>query len=140
MHRILVVLKAGDVYPSGVTRGLVYRDHFRSHRYDAEYVSWLSPTLMRLLERPPRWIAPLLRASGGAAWREEGCERRDSDVRLARIQGDRVQPVRCLGGTRASLRPPVEHPLTAGWHRRRSRLLAALPRRPLLDGSVLLTG
>jgi glycosyltransferase involved in cell wall biosynthesis len=56
--RILAVLEAGDVFPSGFIRSLIYRDHFARHGYDVEYRSRLYPPLRRFIEAPPGSFAP----------------------------------------------------------------------------------
>lgn len=56
VRRILIVLAAGDAYPSGFIRGLIYRDHFKRSGLDVRYVSRLYPPLIRLLDTPPRFL------------------------------------------------------------------------------------
>ena len=71
--RVLVVLQAGDLIPSGVVRGLIYRDLFASHGITARYVNWLSLTLMRLLEPRSRLAGLVLRL--GPGWLLAGLHR-----------------------------------------------------------------
>jgi glycosyltransferase involved in cell wall biosynthesis len=63
--RILVVLEAGDAYPSGFLRGLIYKDCFERDGFEVEYVNRLLRVLVGLLESPPRalsvWLALGLR-------------------------------------------------------------------------------
>lgn len=56
--RILVLLEGGDAYPSGIVRGLVYRDHFAAAGYDAVYLNRRLPALARLIHQPPRLLGP----------------------------------------------------------------------------------
>src|SRR5262245_64064515 len=48
VKRVLVVLEAGDAWPSGWVRGLVYRDSFMRRGYTVRYVSRLWPWPIRL--------------------------------------------------------------------------------------------
>lgn len=48
VKRILVVLEAGDAWPSGWVRALVYRDLFREKGYEVTYVSRRWAWLMRM--------------------------------------------------------------------------------------------
>ncbi|MFZ2492489.1 MAG: glycosyltransferase [Thermoanaerobaculia bacterium] len=57
--RILVLLEGGDAYPSGIVRGLVYREHFERAGYEAIYMNRRLPALARLIHRPPRLLGPL---------------------------------------------------------------------------------
>lgn len=50
-RRVLVVLEAGDAWPSGIVRGLIYRDLFEQYGFSAEYTSRLWPPLVRVIER-----------------------------------------------------------------------------------------
>lgn len=59
-RRVLVILEAGDAYPSGVIRGLIYRDFFRNARIDARYTSRQWVPLIRFLFSPPKALAPFL--------------------------------------------------------------------------------
>jgi glycosyltransferase involved in cell wall biosynthesis len=59
-RRILVILEAGDAYPSGFIRGLIYRDAFRAAGFDVTYVNRQPPVLTRLAERAPGSLAPAL--------------------------------------------------------------------------------
>jgi len=65
--RILAVLEAGDVYPSGVIRGLIYREYFARDGHEVRFISRLNVTFLRLMNARPRWLAILLRLPG--AWR-----------------------------------------------------------------------
>jgi len=56
VRRILIVLAAGDAYPSGFIRGLIYQDSFRRSGLDVRYVSRLYPPLIRFLDTPPRFL------------------------------------------------------------------------------------
>lgn len=57
--RLLVLLEGGNAYPSGVVRGLVYRQHLAAAGYDAVFMNRRMQTLARLIHRPPRLLAPL---------------------------------------------------------------------------------
>jgi glycosyltransferase involved in cell wall biosynthesis len=59
-NRILVVLEAGDAYPSGYLRGLIYRDHFAQSGIHADYVNRLDPRLIRIVDYPPAVLAPVM--------------------------------------------------------------------------------
>jgi glycosyltransferase involved in cell wall biosynthesis len=56
--RVLVVLEAGDAYPSGFLRGLIYKDCFEHDGFEVEYVSRLLPWLVRILDAPPQALSP----------------------------------------------------------------------------------
>lgn len=58
--RILALLEAGDVFPSGFIRSLIYRGHFARHGYEVEYRSRLHPGLRRFIELPTRSLAQLV--------------------------------------------------------------------------------
>jgi hypothetical protein len=60
-RRILVVLEAGDFYPSGFIRGGIYRDHFLRAGYEAQYVSRLPQWFLRMSSSPPPIVRKLLR-------------------------------------------------------------------------------
>ena len=64
-RRILIVLAAGDAYPSGFIRGLIYRDHFAKSGLDVKYVNRLYPPLIRLLDTPPRFLWRVMAAGLG---------------------------------------------------------------------------
>ncbi len=64
-RRVLAVLEAGDVYPSGFLRVLIYRDLFAHAGYAVRYTSRLWPALRRALEHPPAALSPFLR---GRPW------------------------------------------------------------------------
>jgi glycosyltransferase involved in cell wall biosynthesis len=59
--RILAILEAGDVYPSGVIRGLIYRDWFANDGDSVKFASRLHVPYLRLMNAPPRWLRMLLR-------------------------------------------------------------------------------
>ena len=59
------MLEAGDAYPSGVVRGLIYKDSFARHGYDVRFVSRLLPPLHRFLAAPPRALSVILASGGG---------------------------------------------------------------------------
>lgn len=86
VRRILIVLAAGDAYPSGFIRGLIYKDLFREHGLAVRYVNRLFPPLIRLLDAPPQ---PLWRvmAAGLAAllYRLAGAVAFFKEVVIARI-------------------------------------------------------
>src|SRR6266496_6308972 len=50
MTRLLVVLEAGDRWPSGVVRGTVYRDLFARHGFDATFKTRLPLRMMDWLD------------------------------------------------------------------------------------------
>ncbi len=58
------MLEAGDAYPSGFVRGLIYSDWFRRHGYHAKFVSRLVPSIRRICSAPPAYVAPVLAAGG----------------------------------------------------------------------------
>jgi glycosyltransferase involved in cell wall biosynthesis len=60
--RILIILEAGEVIPSGVVRGTIYRDYFRQNGFEIKYLSRTFPPLASLLMTPPRWLRPLMAA------------------------------------------------------------------------------
>lgn len=66
-RRLLVVLEAGAAYPSGFVRGLIFEPQWREAGYDVTYVSRLWPPLVRWLDAPPAWSAPVMAAGLGAA-------------------------------------------------------------------------
>jgi glycosyltransferase involved in cell wall biosynthesis len=65
MQNILIILEAGKAYPSGITRGLIYRDLLKINGYKYKYINRNSPFLLKIIIRPPwilgftnpRWIA-----------------------------------------------------------------------------------
>ena len=59
--KVLIVLEAGDAYPSGYLRGLIYRDHFAQAGFQVEYVSRLHPRLVRIVGFPSSWLIARLR-------------------------------------------------------------------------------
>jgi len=54
MPRILVVLEAGDRWPSGVVRGLAYRELFSKHGFSATFAVRQPLRMMDWVGRPPR--------------------------------------------------------------------------------------
>jgi glycosyltransferase involved in cell wall biosynthesis len=62
--RVLAVLDAGDRAPSGIVRGLIYKDLFREHGFDVEYMTRLPLKMMDLLDEPPRLLARVLQRPG----------------------------------------------------------------------------
>jgi glycosyltransferase involved in cell wall biosynthesis len=55
--RVLVVTEAGDAWPSGWVRALIYRDLFRKHDIHVDYIS-----------RQSHWLASLQQSSRGLAY------------------------------------------------------------------------
>ncbi|MGD8452870.1 MAG: glycosyltransferase family 4 protein [Phycisphaerae bacterium] len=55
MPRMLAVLEAGDRYPSGMVRGLIYADLLRVHGFQTTFTARLSPHWLRMVEEPPPW-------------------------------------------------------------------------------------
>lgn len=55
MMKILIIIEAGKIYPSGLVRGLIYKDLFKKYGYRYKYLNRNSPTLLNLAARPP-WI------------------------------------------------------------------------------------
>ena len=84
MKRILVVLEAGSRSPSGIVRGLVYRELLAAHGFSAEFLvrqpirlmEWMNnlPSVLRLIARRPWLKTPLVR------WRTKASERRILEV------------------------------------------------------------
>ena len=66
VRRILIVLAAGDAYPSGFIRGLIYKDYFRRSGLEVRYVNRLFPPLIRLMDTPPRFLWRVMTAGLGA--------------------------------------------------------------------------
>jgi glycosyltransferase involved in cell wall biosynthesis len=64
-QRVLIVLEAGQAYPSGFIRGLIYQDYFRRAGFETEYVNRLFPPLVQLLGTPSRFLRPILVAGLG---------------------------------------------------------------------------
>lgn len=62
--RILVILEAGDVYPSGFIRGLIYQDYFKRDGYEVEYINRLPASIVRLGEYPSRYLAHVMAVGG----------------------------------------------------------------------------
>jgi glycosyltransferase involved in cell wall biosynthesis len=63
--RILAILEAGDLYPSGTIRALIYREHFERAGIDARFAARLHVPTLRLINRPPRWLRVMLRFGYG---------------------------------------------------------------------------
>ncbi len=59
--RILMVLEAGDFYPSGFIRGYIYRDWLQRAGIDAQFVSRLPKWFLRASASPPLFLRRLLR-------------------------------------------------------------------------------
>jgi len=59
--RVLAVLEAGDVYPSGFVRGLIYAESFARDGDVVRFVSRLHVPFLRLMNNPPRWLRFALR-------------------------------------------------------------------------------
>jgi glycosyltransferase involved in cell wall biosynthesis len=57
--KVLVVLEAGNAYPSGYLRGLIYKDYFERTGFQVEYINRLDPKLIKLAHYPPRLLTPL---------------------------------------------------------------------------------
>src|SRR5262245_34663032 len=64
--RVLVVLAAGEAYPSGVVRATIYRDLLREHGFDATFVNRLPERLVKLPNQPSRALAAALTAGLGS--------------------------------------------------------------------------
>lgn len=60
--RILIILEAGEAFPSGVVRGTIYRDYFLQKGFEVKYLNRTPELLARLMMTPPRWLKPLMRA------------------------------------------------------------------------------
>jgi glycosyltransferase involved in cell wall biosynthesis len=71
MRRVLVILEAGDVFPSGTIRALVYREFLTADGYEVRYVSRLQPGLRRFIQSPDPWASPVVRVFGGLLHRLE---------------------------------------------------------------------
>ena len=54
MHKVLVILEAGKAYPSGIIRGLIYKDLFNKNDYKAQYLNRLPSFLITLMEKSGR--------------------------------------------------------------------------------------
>src|SRR3954451_22568802 len=65
-QRVLFVLEAGDAWPSGWVRGLVYRDLFIEHGYSVKYVSRLWTFPIRVQWSRSRLLGRLMQ--GGLDW------------------------------------------------------------------------
>ena len=53
MQKILIILEAGKIYPSGITRGLIYRNYLKNKGYRFKFVNRNSPFLLQILIHPP---------------------------------------------------------------------------------------
>lgn len=60
VRKVLAVLEAGSAMPSGIVRGLIYKDFFEKKGIQIKYVSRVSPTLLRLQQSPPSALLPLM--------------------------------------------------------------------------------
>ena len=58
--RLLVILEAGRAIPSGVLRATIYHQCFLQAGFAIRYRSRLRPSLVRLREAPPAWLAPVM--------------------------------------------------------------------------------
>ncbi len=54
--RVLAILETGDFYPSGLIRGLIYREEFARYGYRVTFRSRFSPRLLWARARLVRWI------------------------------------------------------------------------------------
>jgi glycosyltransferase involved in cell wall biosynthesis len=63
MQKLLIILEAGKAYPSGIIRGLIYKDLFAKKAYVCKYVSRLPPFLIKLMDKSGRILKtfPFLR-------------------------------------------------------------------------------
>lgn len=59
--RVLAILEAGDLYPSGTVRGLIYRKYFERDGIEIRFVSRIHLPIRRLMDSPPRWLRFMLR-------------------------------------------------------------------------------
>jgi glycosyltransferase involved in cell wall biosynthesis len=59
--RVLAILEAGDIYPSGFVRGLIYAECFARDGDVVRFVSRLHAPFMRLMNNPPWWLRFVLR-------------------------------------------------------------------------------
>jgi glycosyltransferase involved in cell wall biosynthesis len=67
MRRVLIALEVGDAYPSGLVRGLVYKDMFARRGYQATFVNRMDPVLEKCYTRKDALSRKLLAAGGGGA-------------------------------------------------------------------------
>jgi hypothetical protein len=58
--RVLAVLEAGDRYPSGVVRGLVYKDFFARDDMSVEFVSRQPLAARDFVANPPTILRPIV--------------------------------------------------------------------------------
>jgi glycosyltransferase involved in cell wall biosynthesis len=65
MQRVLFVLEAGDAWPSGYIRGLIYNDLFAQHGLRVSYVNRLVPALEKLLNSRSRMAKVAFTAGAG---------------------------------------------------------------------------
>jgi len=54
MKKILVILEAGNAYPSGMVRALIYKDFFARNNYDYKYVNRQPSFLIKLMDKNTR--------------------------------------------------------------------------------------
>ena len=57
--RALVILEGGSLYPSGVVRALIYREHFERSGWEVVYRNRRFPFLAALVHKPPKFLSPL---------------------------------------------------------------------------------
>lgn len=62
---MLAVLEAGDLYPSGFVRGLIYKTRLERDGFDVLFTNRACLPLARSLRSPPRWLRVLFRAPFG---------------------------------------------------------------------------
>src|SRR5436309_2926404 len=53
--RALVILEGGSLYPSGVVRALIYREHFARNGWEVVYRNRRFPFLAALVHKPPKF-------------------------------------------------------------------------------------
>jgi glycosyltransferase involved in cell wall biosynthesis len=66
---LLVILEAGTALPSGMARGLIYRERFEAEGVSVTYVNRMPAAIARILLNPPRWLKPIMRVGGSFALR-----------------------------------------------------------------------
>jgi glycosyltransferase involved in cell wall biosynthesis len=72
-RRVLAVLEAGNAMPSGIVRGLIYKEFFQAQGIHIRYVNRVSPILFRFQHNPsPKW-QPLMPA--GLGWILRACQK-----------------------------------------------------------------
>ena len=52
MKKILVILEAGDAIPSGVVRGLIYKEQFIKNGYEVRYINRFPAGIMKIVLSP----------------------------------------------------------------------------------------